>query len=200
MATDLGVPLLVAAGVTAAAVLALRRTLQVVQVTGDSMAPAYRTGDRLLVRRRRGAVPRGAVVVFRTPHRAGRAATDVGWLVKRVVATPGDAVPAQLRTVVPEPVVPPGCVLVRGDNPHSVDSRHFGYVRHGDLLGVAVRRLRTTDVGEDGRSEQRRRLDRRQTEASEPGSYEPVPAPTFRTVRASPGSRIRWRRTTYPSC
>lgn len=140
MATDPRVLLLSAGAVLGTAVLAtllLRRALHVVQVTGDSMAPTFRTGDRLLVRRRPGAVPCGAVVVFRTPHRA----TDVGWLVKRVVAAPGDGVPAELRTVVTGPVVPPGHVLVRGDNPHSVDSRHFGYVRHDDLLGVAVRRL-----------------------------------------------------------
>ena len=134
----MGFLLAVAAVVTAAAIVALRRTVQIIQVTGESMAPTYRTGDRVLVRRGRGSLPRGAVVVFRSP----RATTDVAWLVKRVVATPGDAVPAEMRTAVPDPVVPPDCVLVRGDNPHSVDSRHFGYVRHGDLLGVAVRRLR----------------------------------------------------------
>ncbi len=139
----MAVGLFTAVVVTAVAVLALRRGLQIIEVTGDSMAPTYQTGDHLLVRRRRGAVPRGAVVVFRTPQTSGRAATDVDWLVKRAVAVPGDAVPADLRTAVAEPVVPPGCVLVRGDNPHSVDSRHFGYVRHGELLGVAVRRLGT---------------------------------------------------------
>ena len=36
--------------------------------------------------------------------------------------------------------VPPHCLLVRGDNPRSLDSRHFGYVPTADVLGVALRR------------------------------------------------------------
>jgi signal peptidase I len=37
--------------------------------------------------------------------------------------------------------VPSGRLMVRGDNPHSLDSRHFGYIGADSFRGVAVRRL-----------------------------------------------------------
>ncbi|AEV87841.1 Signal peptidase I T [Actinoplanes sp. SE50] len=129
----LAVPLAVAA--------AARAGLRVVEVRGHSMNPAYADGDRILVRR--GRARTGRPVVFRRPDLAGPAAADVDWLVKRVVATAGQPVPQALAGVVPDAVVPPGRLLVRGDNPHSIDSRHFGYVAEADVLGVAIRRLST---------------------------------------------------------
>ncbi|WP_244298525.1 S26 family signal peptidase [Micromonospora cremea] len=37
-------------------------------------------------------------------------------------------------------IEPDGAVTVRGDNTHSQDSRHFGTVPRGAVLGVALRR------------------------------------------------------------
>jgi signal peptidase I len=53
---------------------------------------------------------------------------------------PRDDCPA-LREVA-EPTVPTGQLVVLGDAPHlSYDSRHYGYVPAGLLVGVMVRRL-----------------------------------------------------------
>jgi signal peptidase I len=111
-----------------AAALLARRRLLLVTVTGSSMAPTYAEGDRLLVRRARRA-RRGSVVVLRGPG---------GLRVKRVAAAAGDPVPAGMP--VPDAVVPPGRLLVLGDNPdRSADSRTGGYLAAADLVGVAVR-------------------------------------------------------------
>jgi signal peptidase I len=120
----------------------IRRRYTVIHVDGTSMAPTFTDGDRLLVRRTRlGAVERGEVVVFRTPP-AHRAAGTPPWLVKRTAATPGDVIPADMRAAVADDTeVPPGRLMVRGDNPRSLDSRHFGYIGADGFRGVAVRRL-----------------------------------------------------------
>lgn len=144
------------AGVTAAggaALLAvgvlgwLRTRYVVVTVRGESMSPTYRPGERVLVRRVPvAAVRRDMCVVFAETSPGEPVSSDVGgWLVKRVVAAPGDPVPRgqfpALREV-PEPVVPPGRIVVAGDNaPRSFDSRHFGYVAAGRVLGVVLRRI-----------------------------------------------------------
>jgi signal peptidase I len=126
------VPVVAAAG--AAAGLLARRRLRLVRVHGGSMAPTLADGDRLLVRRT-GTVRAGRLVVFRNPAPAA----DPPWLVKRAVATAGEAVPAALRAAVaPDRVVPAGCLLVRGDAERSQDSRHFGYVHTVDVLGVPL--------------------------------------------------------------
>jgi signal peptidase I len=114
---------LVAAGVIVLVVLALRRWLCVVSVSGESMAPAYRNGDRLLVVRSRRRARIGSVVVFAPP--AGF--TDLPWLVKRVVGPNEDLRPRQL--------------IVRGDAAVSLDSRQFGPVDRAAVIGVVVRRM-----------------------------------------------------------
>jgi signal peptidase I len=112
-----------AAGLIVAMVVAMRRYLCVVTVSGESMAPAYRNGDRLLVVRSRRRARVGSVIVFVPP--AGY--TDVPWLVKRVVGL-GDA-------------GLPGRLVVRGDAVVSLDSRHFGPVERDAVIGVVVRRM-----------------------------------------------------------
>ncbi len=112
---------LVAAGVIVLLVVALRRWLCVVTVSGESMAPAYRDGDRLLVVRSRRRARIGSVIVFVPP--AGY--TDVPWLLKRVVG-PSDS---------PRP----GRFIVRGDAAVSLDSRQFGPVSQDAVIGVVVR-------------------------------------------------------------
>jgi signal peptidase I len=102
--------------------LALRWRLRVVTVRGESMAPAYHDGDQLLVVRSRRRIRIGAVIVFVPP--AGF--SDVPWLVKRVAGLAAG---------------PPGRLIVRGDAAVSLDSRQFGPVDRGAVIGVVVRRI-----------------------------------------------------------
>jgi signal peptidase I len=108
-----------------------RRKLILITVRGDSMAPTYRNGQRLLVRR--GGYQAGQVVVFRP---SSRRAYDVDWLVKRAVAVAGDPVPADLSERAAVAVVPAGRLLVRSDAPDGVDSRQLGLIDNRDVLGV----------------------------------------------------------------
>ncbi|MFS7874317.1 MULTISPECIES: S26 family signal peptidase [Streptomyces] len=123
----------------------LGRRLMVVTVRGESMAPAYRDGDRLLVRR--GMVPdRGHVVVVERPYLPpARLEPAPHWLIKRVTGVPGDPVPrdiGRLLRVSPGSRVPPGRLILLGDNKAaSLDSRQLGYFPAERVLGTAVRRL-----------------------------------------------------------
>jgi len=118
--------------------LTLRRRLLVVTVHGVSMEPTYVAGDRLLVRRSRlERVRTGQIVVVQGgPGKPGD--PTAGRLVKRAVAVPGDPVPPHIP--VADPVVPPGNLLVLGDNPaRSNDSRRLGYIPADALIGVVLR-------------------------------------------------------------
>lgn len=108
-----------------------RRRFMLVTVKGRSMAPTYRNGDRLIVRRGRFAA--GDIVMFRAP---AHVAFGVDWLVKRAVATAGDPVPADLAKRAGVDVVPAGQLLVRSDAPDGLDSRHLGLIDGHDVLGV----------------------------------------------------------------
>jgi signal peptidase I len=128
------------------ALFVLRRRWVVVDVHGQSMQPTFDHGDRVLVRRA-NAAPRGAVVVLRGPRpelRDGPARRD-GWLIQRVVALPGDPMPADVAWaagLLEGDPVPAGHIVVRGDNARaSFDSRRWGPVRTDGLLGVVVRRM-----------------------------------------------------------
>jgi signal peptidase I len=131
-----------------AGLVAVRRRFVVVRVAGASMAPTYRTGDRVLVRRVAGrALRRGQVVVFDLdPRRRSPLATGL-WQIKRVAAVPGDPVPGQVAPAVhagPGTVVPPGRLVVLGDgSADSRDSRHWGYLSADRVLGVVVKGLST---------------------------------------------------------
>ncbi|GGT03423.1 hypothetical protein GCM10010156_71650 [Planobispora rosea] len=123
----------------------VRRRYVVVSVHGPSMEPAYRSGDRVWVRRVPvTAVRAGQVVVVGLAFPEGwDLAAGKSWSIKRVAAAPGDPVPrdgfAALERV-PGTTVPDGCLVVSGDNAdHSYDSRHCGYVPGDRLLGVVVR-------------------------------------------------------------
>jgi signal peptidase I len=119
-----------------ATVATVRRRYLVVTVRGSSMTPAYDDADRVLVRRTRstGGPGRGEVVVLHAPEEELAKISPL--LVKRVAAVPGDEVPADFRRAVPVPVVPPGHLLVRGDNGRSADSRSFGLVDSGLVVGT----------------------------------------------------------------
>ena len=97
------------------AVVATRLTTRVV-VSGESMHPGFRPGDRLLVVPVVRARP-GQVVAVRDPGQPGRV------LVKRVHRVGDDRVD------------------LRGDNAEaSTDSRHFGPVRRASVIGRVVYR------------------------------------------------------------
>jgi signal peptidase I len=134
-----GAALLLGAGWWAA------KQLRVAVVSGPSMSPTLRDRDRVLVRRvRPAALRRGDVALVAMPGQPGR-----GWIIKRVVALPGDPVPAGLSPAGSSVAgsslagsVPAGVLVLLGDNPESsVDSRDFGYVPADRLFGVTVRRL-----------------------------------------------------------
>jgi signal peptidase I len=117
----------------------LRSRVVVVTVRGDSMAPTLRPGDRVVVRREPlGAITPGTLVVFARPR-----TTEPGWMIKRVIAVPGDPIPRGEVAVLwsyPGNRVPAHRLVVLGDNPEeSYDSRHFGYVKEDALLGVVHR-------------------------------------------------------------
>lgn len=147
-------PAAVMVAATAAAVAVLRCSLVLITVTGLSMAPGFVPGDRVLVRRRaHGALRVGSVVLLPEPGTPGRARPHGppadralrrhSWVIKRIAAMPGDAVPSAVRGAVGGvSVVPPGMLVVLGDNiTQSADSRLWGFMRADDVLGVVVRSL-----------------------------------------------------------
>ena len=111
------------------------------------MAPTYRDGDRVLVRRVGvDRLRRGQVVVVERPEPDGRwrPAPDPGprrWIIKRVAALPGEPVPEGIAGT-GDGTVPVRMLALLGDNPAaSFDSRQVGFFPAERLLGVAVRRL-----------------------------------------------------------
>lgn len=139
-----GIPL--AAGVLG--LLLARRRFVVVTVVGSSMEPTLRPGDRVLVRRR-GSDPLrvGAIMVFREPDDTLPGALPPGpasqrWVIKRIAALPGCAVPDPVRPVVGDAeAVPAGMVVVLGDGVRSGDSRQWGFIPADQALGLVVRKL-----------------------------------------------------------
>ncbi|WP_370965630.1 S26 family signal peptidase [Amycolatopsis sp. cg9] len=119
-----------------------RRRWFVAVVSGLSMAPAFRDGQRVLCRRA-GKIRRGGVVVVEHPGRAGPRALGPGHLVKRVAAIPGDPVPrAGLPALAdrPEDRVPAGMLVLLGDAKGSIDSAELGYFPVGRVVGVVTTR------------------------------------------------------------
>ena len=91
--------------------------LKLFKVSGDSLLPTYRQGDFVLASKIPylfGTVQRGDVIVFR--HRA------YGPLIKTVASVAPEA--DEIRVI--------------GTHDHSVDSREFGAIRRGDILGKVI--------------------------------------------------------------
>lgn len=130
----------VVGAVTVVGLVMLRRRLLVVRVRGDSMLPTYRHDDVLLaVRRRFDRIRVGDVVVFDSPPPTpGHPTHGPEWMVKRVVAVPGEPVPEPVPAA--HRVVPPRALVVYGDN-GGYDSRSFGLLDASRLLAVVHRRL-----------------------------------------------------------
>lgn len=143
----LGVALL---AVGLALALHARRRWMVVTVEGNSMAPTLHHGQRLLARRlgrgRAGApgFSRSDIVVFVLPPEQARElmTEDLVHRIKRVAAIAGDPVPEWARPALSADAdtrVPPGKVVVSGDNARSQDSRQLGYI-DADAIVAVVRR------------------------------------------------------------
>jgi signal peptidase I len=125
-------------------ILVLRRRYVAVRVIGNSMEPTLRPGQQVLVRRTGAAgLRRGDLVVLPFPPDLPQRDDNPPWLIKRVIALPGDPVPFDrvpgLRRS-GDRFVPPQRLVLLGDNPAgSLDSRRVGYFRADRLLGVVVR-------------------------------------------------------------
>ncbi|MFJ4980274.1 S26 family signal peptidase [Streptomyces coeruleorubidus] len=145
-----------AAGLRPAIAALLGGRLVAVTVRGASMEPAYRNGDRVFVLRRREALTTGEVVVVERPDGAmrwirpplppGSGSTALQarqWVIRRVVAAPGDPVPADVLPTWargPEHQVPPGRLVLLGDNADfSIDSRTVGYFPVARVPGPVLR-------------------------------------------------------------
>jgi signal peptidase I len=155
---------------------ALRRGFAMVVVSGVSMLPTFRPGDRVLVRRSGPkGVEVGCVVVLRSPasepgqwmpagqsvaagqlagarsarHAAGPGPLAGSWVIKRVAALPGDPVPDLMRSATADvPVVPGGQLLVCADNDSGTDSRQWGFIPVDRVLGPVVRTVPERVLGE----------------------------------------------------
>jgi len=130
--------------------------VQAFYIPSGSMEPTLMIDDRILVAKfvyRLGSVHRGDVIVFRYPLNPQRD------FVKRVIGLPGDrvrlrdgvvylgdhAVSEKGYTIKPDfgnygpVIVPANQIFVLGDNRNnSEDSRFFGYVPRGNIIGKAV--------------------------------------------------------------
>ena len=143
--------LLITAGLVAGLAIARRRFV-LVRVAGSSMLPAFRPHDRVLVRR--GADEKmsvGTVAVLAEPRdtsswRLSPLATprlgDATWVIKRVAAMPGDAVPESVREAASRAdTVPDGMLVVLSDNPDGNDSRRWGFIPASRVLGPVVMKI-----------------------------------------------------------
>lgn len=117
-----------------------RRRWTVATVRGSSMTPTLRNGDQVIARRSR-VIRRNDLIVFAVPT-DGPSAQNPPWRVKRVAGVAGDPVPAWLSQVsgaTDRERVPPGHLIVSGDNQHSQDSRELGYIDLRMVRGVVIR-------------------------------------------------------------
>ncbi len=132
-------------------------------IPSGSMLPTLQLEDRILVEKLRPrlaqALPHGAIVVFRPPDPLLAAGYDPrAALIKRVVGVPGDVIevaagellrngaavsePWRIEPInyeLPPLTVPPGHLLVMGDNRNaSLDSHLWGPLPVDHVIGTAV--------------------------------------------------------------
>jgi signal peptidase I len=78
-------------------------------------------------------------VVEMSPNSAAMESAELPYRVKRVVAIAGDLVADWIREAVSADAqarVPPGKVVVSGDNPCSQDSQQLGYIDAHSIIAV----------------------------------------------------------------
>ncbi|WP_433257229.1 S26 family signal peptidase [Streptosporangium sp. CA-135522] len=130
----------------------IRRNFVVITVSGLSMTPTLKTGDRVLIRRGTRNLRRGGIVVIARPAMVtgwrdnppvGRAPKGTRWYIKRAVALAGDPYPPRAGS---KGVVPDDHILVIGDGPQSIDSKQHGPCPRDQILGVVVHRFQRTAV------------------------------------------------------
>lgn len=121
----------------------LRHKLMAITVLGSSMEPTLYNGDRVLIRR--GSFVRPGQVVVLDQSEPNLGGPYHSWIIKRVIAAPGDPVPRDRIAAladVPEQHVPPGKLVLLGDNPTtSTDSRVVGYFPSKNVAGTMLRVL-----------------------------------------------------------
>jgi signal peptidase I len=130
-----------------AAIWQIRRRYLVVTVVGHSMLPTLHDGQKLLARRWRSSGVwhhrlRSEIIVFVPPTQPAYHVGELPYRVKRVIAVAGDPAPPWLPVLPGIPAhdrVPPGTVVVLGDNPNSEDSRSYGWVAESSILALVMR-------------------------------------------------------------
>lgn len=140
-------------GIALGLAILVRGAVHIYSIPSESMTPALRPGDQIVVTRYFAGEPeRGHVIVFESPVAAGEL------IVKRVVGLPGDLVDSRLGRVrigghtLAEPyvlrpaasgaidaqLVPRDSYFVLGDNrDESLDSRSWGVVPRESIVGRA---------------------------------------------------------------
>lgn len=140
-------------GIALGLAILVRGAVHIYSIPSESMTPALRPGDQIVVTRYFAGEPeRGHVIVFESPVAAGEL------IVKRVVGLPGDLVDSRLGRVrigghtLAEPyvlrpaasgaidaqLVPRESYFVLGDNrDESLDSRSWGVVPRESIVGRA---------------------------------------------------------------
>jgi signal peptidase I len=147
-----------------AAFLVRTYVVQTYFIPSASMEPTLKVGDHIVVLKaayRFTSPAIGDIIVFKAPpaERAACADPSVQDLVKRIVAVPGDVITSRndaiyvnhkllkqpwtynhaLGTPITGQKIPPGQYFVMGDNrPDSCDSRIWGTVPRGNIIGKAV--------------------------------------------------------------
>jgi signal peptidase I len=159
--------ILVIAGALVVALLIKAFLFQAFFIPSESMEPTLGVGDRVIVNKLSDGFGRGDLIVFEKPE--GEGGGGVQDLIKRVVGLPGETVSVEGDQVYidandgqgPRPLdepyladgldlgadyqgepIPEGHVFVMGDNrDESRDSRFFGPVPKGDVVGRAFLRV-----------------------------------------------------------
>jgi signal peptidase I len=143
---------IIAVSVFLVAVLLFTSAFRLAVVRGDSMLPTYRDGQFVLVNKIRavnGPLHRGDVVLVehgndvlikRVAYLPGdEVAPRDSWMFRRVMEFFDIAKPAPQGPPFPRLKVPPGFLVVLGDNRRvSEDSRIFGPVKENEIIGRVI--------------------------------------------------------------
>ena len=139
---------------------------QTYSIPSASMEPTLQVGDHIIVSKLSvdfGTINRGDIIVFKAPPRFAVACKDnVTDLVKRVIALPGQTIYSKGNTIyingspikqpwthteplgptITKQTIPARQYFVVGDNQSdSCDSRYWGTVPRGNIIGKAVFRM-----------------------------------------------------------